>query len=184
MSDKKEEKKEEVKATDKELSINSTLAGAIGYQNWEQARDKTIDDHYFGERNKVILKLSIYMRRLKEQRLKELAESNGGKITVDMRIKVATELSENKILTDMANTVRKFSDVTSCMEDRSEKDIRILFTPKDIMSETYYHDLVTLEKMDALLTALIDNDDIPVVPKPGLPDLILDDLIKDFQEEE
>jgi hypothetical protein len=171
MADKDDKKKdEEKKASDKELTINSTLAGAVGYQNWEQARDKTVDDYYFGQRNKVTLKLSIYMRRLKEKMLKEKA--NGGKVTVEMELEVAEELNKNKLLSNISNTIKNFKTLTSNYEDRSEAKIKVIFSAKDVMSETYYHDLDELEKMDALLTALIDNDDIPVVSEKTVDDLI------------
>jgi hypothetical protein len=179
VEEKKDKEITEKKATKEDLSVNSTMTGALAYQSWEQAKDKTIDDYYIGKRREVILKLSIYMRKIKERLLIEKA--NGGKVTVQMEIDVAQYMNEMKILKDIGNTVKKFSNITNDLEDRNSKKISVIYTPKDIMTETYYHDMGSLEKMDALLTALIDEDVLPVAPKSTKKDIFKDKLIKELK---
>lgn len=182
MAEKKEDKKieesDDKKASKAELDVNSTMAGAIAYQNWEQAKDKSVDDYYIGLRRTVVLKLSIFMRRLRERRLRELADENGGKITVELEIKVAKELMELDLFTKMDSTTHERGDVTNTYEDRQNKGV--VMTSKDIMSEVYYHDVSTLEKMDALLTSLIDEEDLRVTPKPTMRDVVREDAVKDL----
>jgi len=185
MVEKKEDKKiedsDDKKASKAELDINSTMAGAIAYQNWEQAKDKSVDDYYIGLRRTVVLKLSIFMRRLRERRLKELSGGNGGKVTVAMEIKVAKELMELELFTSMDTTTHDRGDVTNTYEDRLNKGI--VMNSKDVMSEVYYHDVSTLEKMDALLTSLIEEEDLRVAPKLTKRDIIKNKMLGELQKE-
>lgn len=178
--DEKIDDSDDKKATKAELDINSTLAGAIAYQNWEQAKDKNVDDYYIGLRRTVVMKLSIFMRRLKERRLKELS-NNGGKVTMDMQVQVAKELMSLDLFTSMDTTTQDRANVTNTYEDRQNKGV--VMTPKDIMSEVYYHDVSTLEKMDALLTSLIDEEDLRVTPKLTKRDIIRSKMLGELQKE-
>lgn len=155
-----------VSASEAELEANATLKGQAKFQAWEQARDKTVDDYYIGKRNGINIKLAMYLRRLKERRLDELADENGGVVTVDMELKVAKELQENEVYKMVSTTVHDDGDISSLYEDR--KGLNASMTHQDAMTEIYYHDIKALEQLDALLTALIDEEDLPTRDLDGV----------------
>jgi hypothetical protein len=145
-----------------ELDAQKSLRGRLEYQALKQASNKIIDHYHISKRNENSILMAWYLRNKKEKLLDELSGGNPDNITVDMEDKVAEKLKDDPILKLLEDTVCDDGLITGIFETRKGKSI--IMSHKDVMSEVFFQKIAGMEKLEALLISMLDDDDLPTVP--------------------
>lgn len=182
-----EEDEKQEDTTTEEIEANSSIMGQIAHQKAEQGKTRypSIEPFFFDYINELDTKAGAHIRMLRDQLIAEYEalnkknDKNNGEVTFDQLQEIQDKLLKDKINIAIEKAFMEHETVTTLYKERKAKGVDSDF----ILKETYGHTLKNLGSPMRVLTALMDDDVLPLIPKRTISQTIRLKIQEEVEEE-